>query len=186
MRGGPAVSEAGSVDFRAASTCSSSWVSVGTVLLRDLGRRLADRRRPRPRAVPVLPWAVACILRSASSRRKPRHRPTRPWRSAVISTSQSSGSGVAVAMAGTPPTAGRSTSASAKSAGGASVSSACSGGGTASRMASGMASTGRLAARPPAIGLRQVATGGEQQPAEAGGTLKKAQATMHREQGQRA
>src|SRR3954469_16641493 len=28
-RGGRAVSEAGSVDFRAASTCSSSWVSFG-------------------------------------------------------------------------------------------------------------------------------------------------------------
>ena len=45
------------------------------------------------------PWAEACIWPSASSRRN-RGSAESPWRSAVISTRQWSGSGVAVAMAG--------------------------------------------------------------------------------------
>ena len=69
MRGGPAVSEAGSVDFRAASTCSSSWVSFGP-FSRATWSNSARSASAQASSGTGLPSVVACGLRSASSRRK--------------------------------------------------------------------------------------------------------------------
>ena len=137
MRGGPAVSEAGSVALRAASTCNRSRGRAGAASAATAAST-SGVGSAQSRSGTGAPSAAACGRRSASSRRK-RGSTASPWRSATISTRQSSGSGVSVATAGTSCawSAAATWPASPRAASSGSIA-AC-GGGTARRSASGVA-----------------------------------------------